>query len=200
MKNKLIILIILSSVIISCNTTFLNHKDYECKLADFSWYKKIEGQVGEIYVKGSNFIYGRNWDSTFIEISSKTGGFLDTLHPYTIEKERECLLLDSTKEYKNGYKLYTIPADNQTYAKITFKEVDRQYRGDEETYYLIVQSLTGHEFTILFNRKQFTDIQDITYFKEGKYIMTYNTEAADDENKYLNHVGLFDLDKIIKKE
>jgi len=200
MKNKLIILAILSFVIISCNTTFLNHKDYECKLADFSWYKKIEGQVGEIYIKGSNLMYGWNGDSTFIEISSKTGAFLDTLHPYTIEKERECLILDSTKEYKNGYKLFTIPVDKQKYAKVTFKDVDSQYRGDDETYYLIVQTLAGNEFTILFNRKQFTSIEDIFYFKEGKYIVTYNTEAGDNEDKYLNHVGLFDLDKIIKKE
>lgn len=187
---------IISSFIISCNTTFLNHKDYECKLADLSWNQKIEGQVGEMYVKDSNFIYGRNYDSTFIKISSDNGVFLDTLHPYTIEKERECLILDSKREFKSGYLLYTIPVDKQKYSTVTLKVVERQYRGDEEAFYLIVKTLTDQEVTILFNRKQFTSISDITYFKDGKFILTYNAEAADDGHKYVNNVGLFDLDKI----
>lgn len=186
---------IISSFIISCNTTFLNHKDYECKLADLSWNQKIEGQVGEMYVKDSNFIYGRNYDSTFIKISSDNGVFLDTLHPYTIEKERECLILDSKREFKSGYSLYTIPVDKQKYSTVTLKVVERQYRGDEEAFYLIVKTLTDQEVTILFNRKQFTSISDITYFKDGKFILTYNAEAADDGHKYVNNVGLFDLDK-----
>lgn len=178
--------------------TSFNHKDYELKLKDFNWNTKIEGQVGEIYIKGSNFIYGRNHDSTFIEISSANGSFLDTLHPYAIAKERQCLILDGAREYKNGYSLFDVPVDKQKYSKITLKVFDRQYRGDTETFYLIVNTLTNQEFTILFNRRQFTFISDITYFKDGKFIMTYNGEAASDQNKYLNYVGFFDLDKIIK--
>jgi hypothetical protein len=194
------LLTLISLFIVGCNMTSLNHKDYEFKLKDFNWNTKIEGQVGEIYLKGSNFIYGRNYDSTFIEISSADGACLETLHPYTIEKERESLILDSAKEFKNGYSLINVPVDKQKYSKITLKVFDRQYRGDTETFYLIVNTLTNQEFAILFNRKQFTFISDITYFKDGKFIMTYNGEAASDQHKYLNYVGLFDLDKILKNK
>jgi hypothetical protein len=86
----------------------MNHKDYECTLKDFAWNIKIEDQVGEIYEKESNFIYGSNYDSTFIEISSITGAFLRTLHPYTIANERKCLILDGTIEYCSGYSLSNI--------------------------------------------------------------------------------------------
>ncbi|MCX5797485.1 MAG: hypothetical protein NTY77_18490 [Elusimicrobia bacterium] len=190
-------LILISLFIVGCNMTFSNHKDYELKLKDLDWNTKIEGQVGEVYLKGSNLIYGRNHDSTFIEISSANGALLSTLHPYTIEKERECLILDSAREYRDGYSLFNVPVDKQKYSKITLKVFDRQYRGDTETSYLIVNPLTNQEFTILFNRKQFTFISDITHFKDGKFIVTYNGEAATDQHRYLNHVGLFDLDKIM---
>jgi hypothetical protein len=180
--------------------TFLNHKDYTFKLKDFVWNIKIEDQVGEIYLKGSNFIFGQNWDSTFIEISSDNGAILDTLHPYTIEKERECLIIDGTGEYLSGYSLHNVPVDKQKYSKVTLKMIDRQYRGDTETSYLIINTLSNKEFTILFNRRQFPDIADITYFKDEKFIMKYNVESETVVNKYTVHIGLFDLDKIIKNE
>jgi hypothetical protein len=181
-----------------CNMTFLNHKDYKFTLKDFDWNIKIEDQVGEIYVKGPNFIYGRNWDSTFIELSSTNGDILDTLHPYTIEKERECLILDGTTEYRSGYSLHNVPVDKQKYSKVTLKVLDRQFRGDTETCYLIVTTLTNQEFVILFKRSQFTSISDLTYYKDGKFIMKYNGESATVVNKYFQYVGLFDLEKIIK--
>ena len=184
---------------ISCNTTFLNHKDYEFKLTDLKWNKKIEDQVGEIYLKESHFIFGRNWDSTFIVISPDNGAFIDTLKPYRIEKERESLILDSLREFKSGYSLYNVPVDKHKYSKVTLKVFDRQYRGDEETFYLIINTLTNEEFTILFNREQFRFISDITYFKEGKFIMTYNGESASDDQKYFNYVGLFDVENLINK-
>ncbi|MCX6150583.1 MAG: fibrobacter succinogenes major paralogous domain-containing protein [Ignavibacteriales bacterium] len=199
MQNRIIILILISSFI-GCNTTFLNHKDYNFKVKDFVWNIKIEGQVGEIYLKGSNFIFGRNWDSTFIEISSDNGAIIDTLNPYTIEKERECLINDGTGEYKSGYSLHNVPVDKQKYSKVTLKDIDRQFRGDSETFYLIVNALSNKEFTILFNRSQFDFISDITYYKDGKFIITYNTEAASEVNKYTVHIGLIDLEKIIKDE
>ncbi len=180
--------------------TFLNHKDYKFKLKDFVWNIKIEDQVGEIYLKDSNFIYGRNYDSTFIVISPGNGAILDTLNPYTIEKERESLIIDGTGEYKSGYSLHNVPVDKQKYSKVTLKDIDRQYRGDSETFYLIVNTLSNKEFTILFNRRQFDFISDITYYKDGKFIMTYNKEAASEVNKYTVHIGLFDLEKIIKDE
>ena len=190
--------------------TFLNHKDYTFKLKDFVWNIKIEGQVGEIYSKGSNFIFGRNWDSTFIEISSDNGTILDTLYPYTIEKEKESLIIDGTGENYSGYSLYNVPVDKQKYSKVTLKMIDRQYRGDTETSYLIIHTLSNQEFTILFKRSQFPDIADITYYKDGKFIMKYNCESGSttknnivipgEEGKYTVHIGLFDLDKIIKNE
>jgi uncharacterized protein (TIGR02145 family) len=178
----------------------LNHKDYKFKVKDFVWNIKIEGQVGEIYLKGSNFIFGRNWDSTFLVISSDNGAILDTLKPFTIEKERECLIIDGTGEYLSGYSLHNVPVDKQKYSKVTLKSIDRHYRGDTETSYLIVNTLSNKEFTILFNRSQFDFISDITYYKDGKFIMTYNGEAASEGNKYIQHVGLLDLEKIIKDE
>lgn len=194
----MIILTLISALFNSCHMA-LNHKDYKIKLRDFEWNTKIEGQCGEIYLKGSNFIYGRNWDSTFIEISSTNGAVLDTLNPYTVEQERECTILDKASEYEKGYSLHNVPVDKEKYSKATLKVFDRQYRGDEETYYLIIKPLTNPEFIILFDRKQFPSINDITYFKDGKLTVTYNAEAGYDQHKYSVYVGLFDLDKIIKE-
>ena len=200
MQNRIILLTFISSLIIGCNTTFLNYKDYKFKLKDFVWNIKIEGLPGEIYLKESNFIFGRNWDSTFIVISPENGAILDTLNPYTIKKERECLINDGTGEYKSGYSLHNVPVDKQKYSKVTLKSIDRQYRGDTETFYLIVNTLSNKEYTILFNRSYFDFISDITYYKDGKFIITYNGEAASEGNKYIQHVGLLDLEKIIKNE
>jgi uncharacterized protein (TIGR02145 family) len=199
MQNRIIILTLISSFI-GCNTTFLNCKDYKFKVKDFVWNIKIEGLPGEIYLKEANFIFGRNADSTFIVISPDNGAILDTLNPYTIEKERDCLINDGTGEYKNGYSLHNVPVDKQKYSKVTLKSIDRQYRGDTETFYLIVNTLSNKEYTILFNRSQFNFISDITYYKDGKFIITYNGEAASEGNKYTEHIGLFDLGKIIKDE
>jgi hypothetical protein len=178
----------------------LNRKDYTFTVKDFTWNIKIEGRVGEIYLNGSNFIFGRNCDSTFVVISSDNGAILDTLHPYTIEKERESSIIDGTGENYSGYSLYSVPVDKQKYSKVTLKMIDRQYRGDTETSYLIINTLSNQEFIILFNRRQFPDIADITYYKDGKFIMKYNVEAETEVNKYIVHVGLFDLEKIMKKE
>ena len=197
MKKKITIVIILTALLNSCHIG-LNHKDYKIKLKDFEWNKKIEG-CGEIYVKGSNFIYGRNYDSAFIEISSTDGAILDTLKPYTVEKERDCLILDKSSVFGNGYSLHFVPVDPEKYAKVTLKAFDRQYRGDDETYYLIIKTLTNQEFIILFNRSEFSSIHDITYFKEGKFIVTFDGEAGYDQQKYSTHIGLFDLEKIMKK-
>ena len=113
-------------------------------------------------------------------------------------KKRESLILDSLREFKSGYSLYNVPVDKHKYPKVTLKVFDRQYRGDEETFYLIVNTLTNEEFTILFNRQQFSFVSDITYFKDGKFVITYNGESVSDDQKYFNYVGLFDLEKIIK--
>ena len=184
----------------SCNTTFLNHKDYELKLTDLKWNKKIEDQVGEIYLKESNLIFGRNLDSTFVVISPDNGAFIDTLKPYLIGKERESLILDSLIEFKSGYSLFNVPVDTQKYSKVTLKVIDRQYRGDTETFLLIINTLANQEFTILFNREQFNFISDILFFKDGKFIMTYNGESASVDKKYLIFVGLFDVDQIIRNK
>ena len=74
-----------------CNMTFLNHTDYVLNIKDFVWNIKVEGVVGEIYFKEPNFIFGRNYDSTFVVISPSTGSeikkgdqfraYLDPLKP-----------------------------------------------------------------------------------------------------------------------
>jgi len=48
--------------------------------------------------------------------------------------------------------------------KQTLKIIDRHYRGDTETYYIINKTLSNKMFTILFNHSQFTFIQNVTYF------------------------------------
>ena len=188
MKTRIIILTFISLSFTMCNTTFLNHKDYKFKVKDFDWNIKIEGVNGEIYLKDSNFIFGRNWYSTFVVISSVNGAILDTLKPFTVENETEY------------HHLNNIPVDKQKYSEVTLKTIDRQYRGDSETYYLIVNTLSNKEFTILFNRWQFDSVGDIIYFKDGKFIMKYNCEAgATIHDPFTSHIGLFDLEKIIKK-
>ncbi|MFA6128518.1 MAG: hypothetical protein WC699_14565 [Bacteroidales bacterium] len=195
MKNRIILLILTLPFLTMCNTTFLNHKDYRFRAKDFVWNIKVEGQVGEIYIKEpntkeSNFIFGRNWDSTFLVISPDNGAILDTLHPYTIEKE---------KEYQYRY-LNNIPVDKQKYSGASLETVDRQYRGDEETYYLIVKTLSNKEFKILFSRRHFFSVHDILYYKDGKFIMVYNAESGISANNipYKLYIGLIDLEKIIK--
>lgn len=188
MKKRIIILIAISQLCLMCNMTFLNHKDFRFRAKDFVWNIKVEGQVGEIYVKEPNLIFGRNADSTFLVISPENGAILDTLHPYTIEEE---------KEY---HSLHKIPVDKQKYQEVTLKTIARQYRGDEETYFLIVKTLSNKEFTILFSRRHFFSIHDIINFKDGKYIMIYNAESASEDDKipYKLFFGLFDLEKIIR--
>jgi hypothetical protein len=195
-KKELIILTIIPLFIIGCNTTFLNHKDYELKLTDLKWNIECEG-VGEIYLKSQNFIYGHNYDSTYVIISPENGKLIGTLNPYTVEKERVCLILDNIREFKNDYSLYNVNADKQKYSKVTLKVFDRQYRGDTETFYLIVNTLQNKEITLLFNREEFHFISDIQYYKDGKFIMIYNGEAENEAHKYYTYVGLFDVDKLI---
>ena len=79
-----------------CNMTFLNHKDYRFRVKDFVWNIKNESHPGQIYVKDSNFIFGNNDYLTFLVISSENGAILETLKPYTIEKEKENLIIDGT--------------------------------------------------------------------------------------------------------
>ncbi len=186
MQNRIIILTLISSFMIGCNMTFLNHKDYNFKVKDFNWNIKVEGLPGHTYIKDSKIIFGRNADSTFLLLSSDNGAILETLKPFTVEEE---------KEYQ---RVFNVPVDKQKYSAANLETVDRQFRGDEETFYLIVKTLSNKEFKILFSRGQFFSIQDITHFKEGKYIMTYNGEAGYDTIPYSIHVGLFDLEKIIK--
>ncbi len=197
MKKNILLLTLILPFIISCNMTLLNRKDYKIKSDDLIWKQKIENQVGEIYLENSNIIYGRNWDSTFIVLSPETGSISTTLMPYKVIQERECLILDKTAEYKSGYALFNIPVDKNKYSKVTLKTVDRKYRGDNETFYLIVKTTVDKELTVLFDPQYFTSIADIIHLKDGKFIIKYNGEAQTENNNYFNYVGLFDLDKII---
>ncbi len=197
---RILVLTYLSLIFMMCNTPFLKHKDYKFNLKHFIWNIKIRDQVGEIYFKGPDIIFGRNWDSTFLVISSINGDVLETLRPFTIEKERASLILESTAEFKVGYSLHNVPVDKEKYAKVTLKVIDRQYRGDNETFYLIVKTLSNKEFTILFNRRQFSFVEDITYFKDGKFVIKHNCEAgATTSDPFITYIGLLDLEKIIKE-
>lgn len=187
MRTKIILLTFISISLTMCNLVFLNHKDYKFKEKDFVWNTKIEDLPGHVYVNDSKIIFGRNAGSTFLLLSADNGAILETLKPFTVEKE---------KEY---HRVLNIPVDKQKYLAASLETVDRQFRGDEETYYLIVKTLSNKEFKILFSRGQFFSIQDITYFKEGKYIMTYNGESGYDTIPYHILIGLIDLEKIIKK-
>lgn len=199
MRNRIIIAALIPLFLLACNMTILNHKDYELKLKDLVWNIKIEGLYGEVYLHDSNLLFGRNWDSTFVVISPESGSVLDTLNPFTIEKERKSLIIDSTAEYKEDYSLHNIPVDKQKYSKVTLKSIKRQYRGDTNTFYLIVTTISNEEFTILFNRSQFNFISDIIYYKEGKFIIKYNSETSMDKNiPYKEYFGLLELGKIIK--
>ncbi len=186
MKSRIIILTFISISFTMCNMTFLKHKDYKFKVKDFVWNRKIEALPGGVYVKDSNILFGMNCYSTFLLLSADNGAILETLKPFTVEEEIEY------------HRVFKIPVDKQKYSAANLETIDRQYRGDEETYYLIVKTLSNKEFKILFSRGQFFSIQDITHFKEGKYIMTYNGESGYDTIPYHIHIGLFDLEKIIK--
>lgn len=188
MKTKIILLIIISISCTMCNFTFLRHKDYKLKAKDFDWNIKVEGIPGHIYVKDSKIIFGRNADSTFLLLYSDNGAILDTLKPFTVDDETDY------------HRAYTIPVDKQKYSEANLETIDRQYRGDEETYYMIVKTLSNKEFKILFSRGLFFSIQDITFYKEGKYIIAYNAESGYDTIPYHLHIGLLDLDKIIKNK
>jgi len=135
--------------------TFLNHKDYRFKVKDFVWNKKIEGLPGQIYVKDSNILFGMNCYSTFLEIFPDNGAILDTLKPFTIENEREY------------HRVFNIPVDKQKYSEANLETIDRQFRGDEETYYLIVKTLSNKEFKILFSRGQFFQFRILPILKKG---------------------------------
>ena len=186
MKTRIILLIIISISFTMCNMTFFNHKDYRFRVKDFVWNTKIEGRPGHIYIEDSKIIFGDN-PYSYLEISSENGAIMDNLKSFTVENE---------KEYD---RLRSIQVDKQKYSGAWLKKIERQYRGDEETYYLIVKTLSNKEFKILFNRRHFFSLQDITFFKEGKYIIAYNGEAGYDTIPYHVHVGLLDLEKIIKK-
>src|ERR1035437_8949180 len=125
MKTRIIILTFISLSFTMCNTTFLNHKDYKFKVKDFDWNIKVEDLPGQIYVKDSNILFGM--DSTFLEISPDNGAILGTLKPFTMEGEREY------------HRVFNIPVDKQKYSELNLAIIDRQFRGDEETYYLIVK-------------------------------------------------------------
>lgn len=179
------------------DTIFENGKHYKVKLSNLIWSKTIEG-VGDVYLKGDNIVYGRNWDSTFTEISAETGEVLNVLNPYTVEEEKKPLIINDTTVYKDGYSLTRVVTNSQKYADVTFKALDRRYRGDNETYYLIVKTNDGKEISFLFKHRQFESISDITHLKDGKFIITFNGEAGYDKHDYTCHIGLLDLDKIIK--
>ena len=98
------------------------------KEKDFDWNIKIEDLPGHIYVKDTNILFGRNWDSTFLEISPDNGAILVTLYPFTIEEEKEYHLV------------YNVSVDKQKYSEIKLETIDRQFRGEEENYYLIVKN------------------------------------------------------------
>lgn len=166
--------------------TLFNHKDYRFRVKDFVWNTKIEGLPGHIYIKDSKIIFGDN-SRHYLVISSENGAILDTLKSFTVEEEKTYGRVNNTS------------VDKQKYLAANLETISRQYRGDEETYYLIVKTLTNKEFKILFNRRHFFSVQDITFFKEAKYIITYNGEAGYDTIPYHIHIGLFDLEKIIKK-
>lgn len=200
MRINNFILSLLALLLLSCNTTFLNHKDFVVTQNDFDWTIKIEDQVGEIYLVNDKILYGRNWDSTFLELSEQNGQILDELNTFTIDKEREPLILDSIRVFKNGYSLYNVSFQNLDYSTLTLKAVDRQYRGDNKTFYLILKTNEQEERVILFDRDEFSFISDIIHLNKGKFLITYNGESSNSQHKYFQYIGLLDLDKIMTEK
>ena len=197
MKLNKLIFSLFALLLLSCNTTFLNHKDFVVTQNDFNWTSKIENQVGEIYLVNGKIIYGGNWDSTFLEISEQNGQILDKLNPFTIDKEREPLILDSIREFKDGYSIYNVLLQKSDYSEVTLKAVDRQYRGDNETFYLIIKTDKQEEKVILFDRDEFSFISDIIHLKNGEFMITYNGKSANSNHKYFQYIGLLDLEKVM---
>ncbi len=179
------------------DTIFGSGKAYTVKLPGLIWSKTIEG-VGDVYLKGNNIIYGSNHYSKFTEISSENGDILNVLNPYTVAEEKKPLVINDTTVYKDGYRLTRVVTSSQKYADVTLKAMDRRYRGDNETYHLIVKTKDGKEISFSFRRGQFESISDITHLKDGKFIITFNGEAGIDKRPYTCHIGLLDLDKIMK--
>lgn len=200
MKINNLIFSLLALLLFSCNTTFLDHKDFVVTQTDFNWTTKIEDQVGGIYIVNDKILYGRNWDSTFLEISEQNGQILDKLNPFLIDKEKEPLILDSIREFKDGYSLYNILLQKSDYSEVRLKAVDRQYRGDNETFYLIIKTNEQGEKVILFDRDEFSFISDIIHLNNGEFLITYNGESANSHHKYFQHIGLLDLEKIMTKK
>lgn len=199
---KRLILALYLFIIATCthcfaDSIFGNGKNYKVKLSNLIWSKTIEG-VGDVYLKGNNIIYGSNHYSKFTEISSENGDILNVLNPYTVAEEKKPLIINGTTVYKEGYTLNRVATNSQKYADVNLKAVDRRYRGDNETYYLIVKTKDGKEISFSFRRGQFESISDITHVKDGKFIVTFNGEAGYDKNPYTCHIGLLDLDKIMK--
>lgn len=196
MNSRAIIITLFSSLFTFCNNTFLIHNDFVCKLNDLTWNLTVKEVVGEVYLKDSNLIYGRNYDSLFIEISLQKGTILKTLQPYTIDKERTCTMLDSSIIMYKDYSLQTIKTDQKTFSSVVLKVFDRQFRGDIETNYLIFTKLSGKSYTLLFHRNQFSSITDISFISDGKFVIAYNGESDNGNGKYINHIGLLDINKI----
>ncbi len=178
---------------------FWNNHDYKINSDDLIWSRKIENQIGETYLENSNIIFGGSWNNTFIVLSPETGDILDTLTSYKVMQERESLILEETAKRCDDYRLFNIVVDKNKYSNVALKVVDRKYRGADLTYYLIVNTIANKEITILFNSRKFSSISDIIYFKEGKFVMKYNSEAgATSKDPFITNIALFDLDKIIK--
>lgn len=179
------------------DTAFGNGKNYKVKLSNLIWSKTIEG-VGDVYLKGNNIIYGSNHYSKFAEISSENGDILNVLNPYTVAEEKKPLIINGATVYKEGYTLNRVVTNSQKYTDVSLKAMARRYRGDNETYYLIVKTKDSKEISFSFRRGQFESISDITHLRDGKFIITFNGEAGYDKNPYTCHIGLLDLDKIMK--
>ncbi len=190
----------LVSSLTACNTTVLEKYDYEAKLEDFEWQRRIYHLTGEAYIIRDAIFYGNHYDSTFYTLNGESGAIEDTLpHISALEKEPG-ILVDSITKYHNGFSTHQVLLPGEFTAKtIHLKNIHAQYRGDHHTYFPTVKLAGQREVKIKFNRDQFKFIADIVAYRKKYLVIVFNGRSAHEHHPFENNIGVIDLEEIINQ-